>query len=65
MKGINIFKANRSFFEYGLNTSIKGSSGLFDVPYRPLGMSGIKHKLRALLLVATGRADVLVWEDGQ
>ena len=35
------------------------------VPARPVGMLSLKQKLKAIKLVLTGKADVVVWPEGQ
>lgn len=35
------------------------------VPARPLGWTDIPHRLRAMWIVWTGRADVVTWPAGQ
>lgn len=32
---------------------------------RPLGMFGLLSRLRAAWMVFTGKADVLIWQEGQ
>lgn len=47
---------------------IKGVSKNFDgrwVPCRPSGMPLVTWRVRAAWLVLTGRADALVWPEGQ
>ena len=35
------------------------------VPARPLGYSSWRYRLKATWLVFSGRADVLIWPEGQ
>lgn len=35
------------------------------VPCRPVGLSTLKNKLRAIMLVLRNKADVVIWPEGQ
>ncbi len=35
------------------------------VPARPLGLYGIQNRIKLALQVFTGKADILIWPEGQ
>lgn len=57
MDGINEFTV-REIKKWDVQTVCDGKW----VPARPIGLSGLRHRLKMALKVFTGRADVLTWE---
>ena len=57
--GVNFFDAYKDVSSYGVGCQL--SDGRW-VPCRPIGWTDIPHRLQAVWLVWTGRADVLLWE---
>lgn len=49
-------------FAHGSKVKIKGKGW---VPLRPLGTTGWRHRLRIALLVFRGKADAVIWPEGQ
>lgn len=49
-----------------VHRGVKQPDGLLHyVPARPEGFASIRHRIEAAWLVFTGRADALVWPEGQ
>lgn len=64
MKSPGIYKLSDLHDRYDPNHErVKINNGWY--PARPLGMPGIRPRLRAAWLVLTGRADAVIWPGGQ
>lgn len=45
--------------------SVKASTGGSWYPARPLGYPSLRHRFRCAWLVFTGKADAVIWPEGQ
>lgn len=64
MKDPNIIRLSPEWLR-SLNECQSSNDGKHYVPARAEGYSSILYRLRAAWLVWTGRADALVWPQGQ
>lgn len=65
MKYPNIWKL-RHLFDYCSKGECQSSNdGRNYTPARPLGFCSIGQRFKAAKLVFTGRADAVIWEQGQ
>lgn len=56
----------RSLFNYCATGECQSSNdGKTYVPARPLGFCSLGQRIRAAKMVFTGKADAVIWEQGQ
>jgi hypothetical protein len=58
MQGITIWRLN-NLIEHSKENFVNVDKGW--IPCRPLGCFGFRYKLKAILMVLRGEADVVIW----
>lgn len=61
MKGVNTLSV-QDVLVIATHTSKQTPDGRW-VPARPIGMFGLRYRLKAAWRVFTGRADAVIWDD--
>ena len=65
MKDPNVWTLHELVRHCNDGTMSSSNDGKSWVPARPMGFASIPARLRATLLVFTGRADAVIWPQGQ
>jgi hypothetical protein len=61
----NIWRLRDLFEHCARGESMSSNDGKHYVPARPLGFASIGQRIKAAKLVFSGKADAVIWEQGQ